>query len=131
MCLVGSRHFNVFGSHGSDAYVDMVHYSTLEECCDDLRQNKGALRTALWGCQAKRYRPIARHLQSASSHAGADLCAGCEIVGIEIVDEAKPLQSFPFRGNTAFMLGNEVGCCCRGLYACGCAGLASCQQHRR
>lgn len=34
--------------------------------------------------------------------------AGCEIVGIEIVDAAKPVQSFPFRGPTAFMLGNEV-----------------------
>eukprot|EP00798_Chlamydomonas_sp_ICE-L_P021348 gene21348-28284_t len=32
---------------------------------------------------------------------------GCEIVGIEIVDGAKPIQSHPFKGPTAFMLGNE------------------------
>ena len=28
-------------------------------------------------------------------------------MGIEIVDGARPVQSFPFRGSTAFMLGNE------------------------
>ena len=44
-----------------------------------------------------------------SLHWSALLCSeGCEIVGIEIVDGAKPVQSFPFKGNTAFMLGNEV-----------------------
>jgi tRNA G18 (ribose-2'-O)-methylase SpoU len=31
----------------------------------------------------------------------------CEIIGIEIDDSAVPVQTQPFKGNTAFMLGNE------------------------
>ena len=41
ICLVGSKHFNVFGSQGSDAHVSVCHYNTIEECCADLRENKG------------------------------------------------------------------------------------------
>lgn len=36
--------------------------------------------------------------------------AGFAILGVEITDDAKPVQSQPFQGNTAFMVGNEVGC---------------------
>jgi SpoU rRNA Methylase family len=32
---------------------------------------------------------------------------GCKIVGIEIVEGASPIESHPFEGNTAFILGNE------------------------
>ncbi|KAF5839598.1 Alpha/beta knot methyltransferase [Dunaliella salina] len=32
---------------------------------------------------------------------------GCEIIGIEITDDAHPVHSHPFQGPTAFMLGNE------------------------
>lgn len=32
---------------------------------------------------------------------------GCSICGIEILDEACPVDARPFRGSTAFMLGNE------------------------
>ena len=32
---------------------------------------------------------------------------GCEIVGVEICDDAKPLATAPFKGPTAFLLGNE------------------------
>lgn len=42
LCLVGTRSFNTFGSQGSDIYVDLCHYDTIEECCADLRGNKGA-----------------------------------------------------------------------------------------
>mmetsp|Transcript_29672 Transcript_29672/g.87828 ORF Transcript_29672/g.87828 Transcript_29672/m.87828 type:complete len:187 (-) Transcript_29672:771-1331(-) len=38
VCLVGSRQFNTFGSHGSDAYVDFAHYDNLEQCCAHLRK---------------------------------------------------------------------------------------------
>lgn len=31
------------------------------------------------------------------------------MVGVEIMDGALSVHSFPFKGNTAFMLGNEVG----------------------
>mmetsp|Transcript_9299 Transcript_9299/g.18484 ORF Transcript_9299/g.18484 Transcript_9299/m.18484 type:complete len:213 (+) Transcript_9299:172-810(+) len=72
VCLVGSRNFNTFGSHGSDAYVHLRHFETLEECCRTLKEDHG-----------------------------------CTIVGIEIDDEAKAIQTHPFSGNTAFMLGNE------------------------
>jgi len=30
-----------------------------------------------------------------------------EIIGIEIIEGAKPIQSQPFKGETLFMLGNE------------------------
>lgn len=33
---------------------------------------------------------------------------GCRVLGVEIDDAAVPVQSHPFTGNTAFMLGNEV-----------------------
>lgn len=32
---------------------------------------------------------------------------GCEVVGIEIADGARPVHTHPFKGPTAFMLGNE------------------------
>eukprot|EP00890_Picochlorum_soloecismus_P001974 jgi/Picsp_1/2778/NSC_01005-R1_obp33pep like protein len=41
ICLVGSRHFNTFGSHGSDAFVNMKHFGTLEECCETLKEKYG------------------------------------------------------------------------------------------
>lgn len=72
MCLVGSRHYNTFGSHGSAAHVPLAYFVTLDECCAWLRQHKG-----------------------------------CEIIGIEITDAANAVNTHPFHGNTAFMLGNE------------------------
>eukprot|EP00201_Polytomella_parva_P016478 CAMPEP_0175061424 /NCGR_PEP_ID=MMETSP0052_2-20121109/13577_1 /TAXON_ID=51329 ORGANISM="Polytomella parva, Strain SAG 63-3" /NCGR_SAMPLE_ID=MMETSP0052_2 /ASSEMBLY_ACC=CAM_ASM_000194 /LENGTH=263 /DNA_ID=CAMNT_0016327277 /DNA_START=231 /DNA_END=1025 /DNA_ORIENTATION=+ len=72
VCLVGSRQFNAFGSHGSDVYVDLRHFDNLRNCCAALKEEHG-----------------------------------CQIVGIEITPEAKPVQSHPFTGPTAFMLGNE------------------------
>lgn len=36
------------------------------------------------------------------------LAAGCEIIGVEITDSAVAVNTQPFFGNTAFMLGNEV-----------------------
>ena len=41
MCLVGSRHYNTFGSHGSAAHVPLAHFVTLDECCARLRTHKG------------------------------------------------------------------------------------------
>ena len=43
LVLVGERHFNAFGSHGSIDHVKLSYFPTLEECCDDLRRNKGDL----------------------------------------------------------------------------------------
>lgn len=73
VCLVGSRQFNSFGSHGSDAHVHMLHFETLEVCCQELKDRYGV----------------------------------SEILGIEIDDCAVAVESHPFTGNTAFMLGNE------------------------
>lgn len=39
LCLVGSREYNSFGSHGSDNYVDMIHFNTLDDCCTRLRDD--------------------------------------------------------------------------------------------
>ncbi len=32
---------------------------------------------------------------------------GCSVCGVEILDEAQPVAEQPFRGSTAFMIGNE------------------------
>jgi tRNA C32,U32 (ribose-2'-O)-methylase TrmJ len=40
LVLVGSRHYNVFGSHGSDNYVDISHFDTLAEATKHLREEK-------------------------------------------------------------------------------------------
>jgi hypothetical protein len=50
VCLVGSRHFNTFGAHGASDYVDFCHYRTLDECCQDLKENKGASMAGGVGC---------------------------------------------------------------------------------
>jgi hypothetical protein len=34
---------------------------------------------------------------------------GCDICGVEITDDAKPVTAHPFRRSTAFLFGNEVG----------------------
>ena len=41
LLLVGERHFNAFGSHGSIDHVKLSYFPTLEECCDDLKHNRG------------------------------------------------------------------------------------------
>ena len=42
ICLVGSRQFNTFGSHGADAHVSLAHYPNIEDCCRRLRDEEGA-----------------------------------------------------------------------------------------
>ena len=42
MCLVGARHFNTFGSHGSAEHVPMRYFPTLEEAVRYLRAERGA-----------------------------------------------------------------------------------------
>ena len=41
VCLVGSRQFNTFGSHGADAHVHFRHFDTLQSCCQALRDEEG------------------------------------------------------------------------------------------
>jgi tRNA G18 (ribose-2'-O)-methylase SpoU len=41
LCLVGSRQFNTFGSHGADLHVKFRHFDTLECCCNTLRKEEG------------------------------------------------------------------------------------------
>lgn len=72
ICLVGSRQYNTFGSHGAADFVALRHFATLDLCCKHLKEVEG-----------------------------------CEIVGVEIAPDAKPIHSHPFKGPTAFMLGNE------------------------
>ena len=38
MHLVGNAHYNVFGSHGSDAHVRIEHHPTLEECRETMKE---------------------------------------------------------------------------------------------
>ena len=108
VCLVGAREFNTFGSHGSDAHVTLRYYKTLEECCDDLRANHGApsfrqRRIAVIGMPV-----LAWISPPASPPLPPDIdSTGCEVVGVEIVDSAKPINSHPFSRSVAFMLGNE------------------------
>ncbi|PNW83678.1 hypothetical protein CHLRE_05g238950v5 [Chlamydomonas reinhardtii] len=41
VCLVGSRQFNTFGSHGSDAHVAFRHFDTLAKCVQHLKEVEG------------------------------------------------------------------------------------------
>ncbi|GIL69060.1 hypothetical protein Vretifemale_42, partial [Volvox reticuliferus] len=41
VCLVGSRQFNTFGSHGSDAHVALKHFHTLQQCVQHLKDVEG------------------------------------------------------------------------------------------
>mmetsp|Transcript_14928 Transcript_14928/g.42506 ORF Transcript_14928/g.42506 Transcript_14928/m.42506 type:complete len:219 (-) Transcript_14928:793-1449(-) len=43
VCLVGSRKFNSFGAHGSELYVPMLHFDTLEMCCETLKKELGVV----------------------------------------------------------------------------------------
>lgn len=40
VCLVGSRHFNGFGSHGAANHVELDYYATLEDCCSRLKHER-------------------------------------------------------------------------------------------
>jgi tRNA G18 (ribose-2'-O)-methylase SpoU len=41
LCLVGSRQYNTFGSHGADVHVNFRHFDTLNDCCNTLRNSEG------------------------------------------------------------------------------------------
>ena len=104
---MGSRQFNTFGAHGSSEHVDFCHYPTLEECVKDLKENKGALlskRCARQHCDAAPTRRTCNLTRNPCRQPPT----GCTVVGVEIMDGARSVHSFPFKGNTAFMLGNEV-----------------------
>lgn len=68
------------------------------------------------GCGVSACGAVCRHLSTCAhaeraprSNVQGDLClAGCTVVGVEIMDGARSVHAFPFKGNTAFMLGNEV-----------------------
>ena len=126
LLLVGERHFNAFGSHGSIDHVKLSYFPTLEECCDDLKHNKGTpfclLQNAVVPhsdlyvrapadcefCTGYAPQPMPLIAGDREFDAGLSTPAGCRIVGIEITDDARPIQEHPFTGPTAFMLGNEV-----------------------
>lgn len=40
-CLVGSRQYNSFGSHGASEHVQLIHFHTLEACCTYLKDTAG------------------------------------------------------------------------------------------
>ena len=114
---MGARQFNTFGSHGSADYVNYRHFPTLQECCRYLKKDRGK--------QPERYlfSSYQRIINSASMYGdsmrGLHLwpcaaesprlhVAGCRVIGVEITEDAQPIQAHPFTGPTAFMLGNEV-----------------------
>lgn len=107
MCLVGSRQFNAFGSHGAADHVSFCHFPTLEECCSHLKDEQGVARDARRSITVRGKSP-AKHEPTWSY-----CSAGCRVVGVEIMDGAEPVQAHPFTGPTALMIGNEVRRCCR------------------
>lgn len=61
-----------------------------------------------FGCQgAERYMTFKHFPKLSEATSWLKNDCGCDIVGVEICDEAKPLASAPFKGPTAFLLGNE------------------------
>eukprot|EP00879_Flechtneria_rotunda_P011754 GHRR01012277.1.p1 GENE.GHRR01012277.1~~GHRR01012277.1.p1 ORF type:complete len:238 (+),score=87.21 GHRR01012277.1:784-1497(+) len=41
VCLVGSRQYNTFGSHGADSHVQLRHFNSIEDCIKHLKQEAG------------------------------------------------------------------------------------------
>lgn len=100
ICLVGSRHYNTFGSHGSASHVPLAYFATLHDCYSWLKNTRGKVLYAI-------------RLQNTQLNGRQCItdCAGCEIIGVEITESAVAVNAQPFSGNTAFMLGNEVRSC--------------------
>jgi hypothetical protein len=108
VCLVGSRHYSAFGAHGADSHVNFSHFATLEDCCRHLKDHEGECSIVVLLAVS---RPSAwpRSFTPSVAQRTHRLCAsGCEIIGVEIMDNAQPVQSHPFSGPTAFMIGNEA-----------------------
>lgn len=103
ICLVGSRKFSAFGSHGAIDHIQLRHFSTLTQCCCFLRTERGmCCEPAFLGCRTWHITESGLNLSACS--------AGCRVVGVEVGPSARPVHSHPFCGPTAFMLGNEVRC---------------------
>ena len=110
ICLVGSRKFSAFGSHGAIDHIQLRHFSTLTQCCCFLHEERGMCckQSFLFAAPAS------------SERAGLNLAAcsaGCRVVGVELGRSAQPVHMHPFCGPTAFMLGNEVRCRAAGAHA--------------
>ena len=118
VCLVGSRQFNAFGSQGTVDYVPMRHFATLEACVQHLKEVEGCTiigEGGEGGADGQASRAAAPKV--APGRAG--WCGSLLLwqgthdtrpavpAGVEIDPAAAPVQHHPFRGNTAFMLGNE------------------------
>ena len=86
--LVGASGYNTFGSHGADAHVRLLHFSTLTDARHYVVVESSCLAASL--CFS--------HV--ASPERGT-------VVGIEILDGALDVTTEPFYGPTAFVLGNE------------------------
>ncbi|KXZ46246.1 hypothetical protein GPECTOR_45g116 [Gonium pectorale] len=96
VCLVGSRQFNTFGSHGSDAHVAFRHYENLQQCVQASWVPHTRTAPSPYGPVYLVFVP--QHLKEAE---------GCRVLGIEICSGALPVHEHPFTGPTAFLLGNE------------------------
>ncbi|KAG2425511.1 hypothetical protein HXX76_013720 [Chlamydomonas incerta] len=59
VCLVGSRQFNTFGSHGSDAHVAFRHFDTLAKCVQQLKEVEGCRVLGVEICEGAQ--PVHEH----------------------------------------------------------------------
>lgn len=48
VCLVGSRYFNTFGSHGSAEYIRYSFFPSLQDCCRCLKDERGTVPAGRW-----------------------------------------------------------------------------------
>lgn len=67
----------------------------------------GAKKLATFGNQGTTLHANQRYFDSLAEAKDALVARGARLCGVEITDTAEPIQSHPFRGPTAFMLGNE------------------------
>ncbi|EFJ45733.1 hypothetical protein VOLCADRAFT_63297, partial [Volvox carteri f. nagariensis] len=65
VCLVGSRQFNTFGSHGSDAHVAFKHFDTLQQCVQHLKDVEGCRVLGIEICEGAL--PVHEHPFTGSS----------------------------------------------------------------
>ncbi|WVZ96207.1 hypothetical protein U9M48_041874 [Paspalum notatum var. saurae] len=108
--VVGRRDVSAFGSHGATSHLRFRHFASLALARAYLKASKRASDSLVSLTPEPLVPPFASIRWSLPDT--NDVCVlqderGCDICGVEITDDAKPVTAHPFRRSTAFLFGNE------------------------